>query len=130
MHLQTPPRGREPDLMFLAQEHRDRLRETYLEGPADLVIEIISPESRLRERGEKFAEYEMAGVREYWLLDPERQRADWYRLDPEGRYRLAEADPAGLYHSQVIPGFRLRVQWLWQIPLPPVLTVLKEMGLI
>lgn len=116
--------------MFLAQEHRDRLRETSLEGPADLVIAIISPESRLRERGEKFAEYEMAGVREYWLLDPERQRADWYRLDPEGRYRLAEADPAGLYHSQVIPGFRLRVQWLWQIPLPPVLTVLKEMGLI
>ena len=130
VRLLTPPRGREPDLLFVAQEHRDRLRETYLEGPADLVIEIVSSESRLRDRGEKFAEYEIAGVREYWLLDPERQRADWYRLDPEGRYRLAEADPTGVYHSEVIPGFWILVQSLWQVPLAPVLTVLKDMGLI
>ncbi|HID10572.1 MAG TPA: Uma2 family endonuclease, partial [Candidatus Latescibacteria bacterium] len=45
--------GREPDILFIAQEHLEQLKETYLEGPADLVIEIASPESRLRDRGEK-----------------------------------------------------------------------------
>lgn len=130
MRLLMPPRGREPDLLFVGREHMGRLRETFLEGPADLVIEIISPESRLRDRGEKFAEYEMAGVREYWLLDLERKRADFYRLDPEGRYRLADADASAWYESHAIPGFRLRVEWLWQVPLPPVLTVMKELGLI
>ncbi|MFQ5793902.1 MAG: Uma2 family endonuclease [Candidatus Bipolaricaulia bacterium] len=48
-------------------------------------IEIISPESRLRDRGEKFAEYEMGGVQEYWLLDPEEKRVDFYMLR-DGRY--------------------------------------------
>lgn len=60
---------------FVAEEHLDRLQEMHLEGPADLVVEIVSPESRLRDRGEKFAEYELAGVSEYWLLDPELRRA-------------------------------------------------------
>jgi Uma2 family endonuclease len=54
--------GREPDILFIAREHLDRLRDTYLEGPADLVVEIISRDSRARDRGEKFYEYEQAGV--------------------------------------------------------------------
>lgn len=130
MRLANVPSGREPDVLFVAAEHQDRLRETYLEGPADLVVEIVSPESRLRDRGEKFAEYELGGVREYWLLDPEQRRADFYRLDAEGRYQRAPVDPDGIYRSEVLPGFWLRVAWCWQDPLPPVLTVLRELGLI
>ena len=119
--------GREPDLLFVAREHLARLKEKYLDGPADLVIEIASPESRLRDRGEKFAEYELGGVREYWLIDPERKEADFYRLDERGRYRLAEPD-GDVYSSLVLPGFRLKVDWLWQEPLPAVLDVLRELG--
>src|SRR5438067_974188 len=40
MRLQVPPRGREPALLFVAREHLDRLRRTYLGGPADLVVEV------------------------------------------------------------------------------------------
>ena len=69
--------GREPDLLFIAQENLGRLKNTYLDGPADLAIEVVSPESRLRDRGEKLAEYEMGGVREYWIIDPGEQRADF-----------------------------------------------------
>jgi len=43
------------------------LKHTYPDGPADLAIEIVSEESRLRDRGEKFAEYEVGGVKEYWI---------------------------------------------------------------
>ena len=59
--------SREPDLLFVAAEHQDRLRSSYLDGPADMVVEIVSPESVGRDRGEKFTEYEAGGVPEYWL---------------------------------------------------------------
>jgi Uma2 family endonuclease len=130
MRLAEPVRsGRQPDILFVAANRVSCLKETYLDGPADLVVEIISPESRLRDRGEKFAEYEMGGVREYWLLDPERREADFYGLDERGRYR-AQPDREGWYESLVISGFRLKVEWLWQVPLPKVLDVVSELGLL
>jgi len=110
--------GREPDLLFVAKEHLGRLKETYLDGPADLVVEIVSPESAERDRGKKFYEYEASGVREYWLIDPDRRWAEFYRLGEDGRYRVAFAGEEGEFRSEVLPGFWLRVEWLWQEPLP------------
>jgi len=121
--------GREPDLLFVAAEHQGRLGSSYLDGPADTVVEIVSPESVGRDRGEKFTEYEAGGVPEYWLLDPQRRWAEFYHLEGE-RYRLAFAGAEGEYRSAVLPGFWLRVEWLWQQPLRPVLDVLRELGLI
>ena len=128
MRLPNIPSGREPDLLFVAAALRDRLMETYLDGQADLVVEIVSPESRLRDRGEKFAEYELGGVPEYWIVDPHLRRADFYRLDPQGRYRLAEPDAGGAYWAGVIPGFWLRVEWLWQEPLPSPIRAVAEIA--
>ncbi len=128
MRLANIPSGREPDLLFVASEHRSRIRETYLDGPADLVVEIVSPESRLRDRGEKFAEYELGGVAEYWIVDPELRRADFYRLDSQGRYRLAEPEAGGVYRARAIPGFWLRVGGLWQEPLPSPLRTVAEIA--
>jgi Uma2 family endonuclease len=122
--------GREPDLLFVAKEHLQRLKENYLDGPADLVIEIISPESRLRDRGEKLAEYELAGVREYWLIDPEEQRADFYILGDDGRYDRRRPRPDGRYRSEVLKGFELDTNWLWRSPLPSVLEVLRELQIV
>jgi len=120
MRLSTRPSGREPDLLFVATGHADRLRETYLDGPADLVIEIVSPESDERDRGEKFLEYEASGITEYWLIDALRQEAAFYQLGPDGRYHPGLIEAGGVYRSAVLPGFWLRVGWLWQRPLPPV----------
>ncbi len=120
--------GREPDVLFVAQEHLHRLHPTHLEGPADLVIEIVSPESAPRDRGEKFYEYQEAGIPEYWLLDPQSQWAEFYRLEPAGRYRLITEGSSGEYHSQAIPGLRLRIEWLWDPP--PLLEAFRQIGLI
>ena len=122
--------GRAPDFFFVATAHLDRLRSTYLEGPADLVVEIISPESRAWDRGDKFFEYEAAGIPEYWLLDPIREQAEFYQLDPGGIYRPAALDAQGRYQSVVLPGLWLQVSWLWQTPLPPLLSILKAWELI
>ena len=92
MRLGEVPSGREPDVLFLKAEHLDRLTETYLEGPADLVIEVISEESIGRDRGDKFVEYEGAGIPEYWLIDPIRHQVEFYRLDGDGRYATVQLE--------------------------------------
>jgi Uma2 family endonuclease len=128
MKLEAQRRGREPDILFVTQERSELVKETYLDGPADLAVEVISPESVGRDRGEKFIEYEAAGIPEYWLIDPERQRAEFYELGADRLYHLA-AMPDGIYHSKVLPGFFLRVEWLWTMP-PPTIAALRELKLI
>lgn len=121
--------GREPDLLFIASANLDRLKPAYLGGPADVVVEIISPESIGRDRGKKFVEYESAGVSEYWLIDPLREQADFYRLGADDRYHPVLPDDDGIYRSEVVKDFWLRVSWLWQEPMPPILEVWKEIDL-
>ena len=121
--------GREPDLLFVAAQHLDRLLPARLDGPADLVVEIVSPESAERDRRDKYFEYEAAGVPEYWLLDPDQRRADFHRLGPDRRYHPAPVNASGVFHSEAVPGFWLRVAWLWQEPLPE-LEAVRELGLL
>ena len=130
MRTDVKPSGREPDILFVTKERMQLVQPTFLDGPADLIVEIVSPESIGRDRGEKFVEYEAAGVKEYWLIDPLRQQAEFYQLDDQGLYHAAALDADGSYHSIMLPGFWLRVTWLWQKPLPPLLSVLKELGVI
>ncbi len=128
MRLTPTGPSREPDILFVAQAHRARLAAQRLDGPADLVIEIVSDESVNRDRVEKFYEYQGAGVPEYWLFDPRpaTQRADVWSLGPDRRYRPLPMDDAGRYHSVILPGFWVRDAWLTQDPLPDPLTAFAE----
>jgi Uma2 family endonuclease len=125
-----PKSSRAPDILFLAKANLSRLTPHYLDGPADLVVEIIGPGSGRVDRGDKYYEYEEGGVREYWLLDPQRQQADFYQLDEGGVFRPVLPDDQGIYRSAVLDGLWLNVDWLWQKPLPPLTSVLKEWGLV
>jgi Uma2 family endonuclease len=122
--------GREPDVLFVSREHFDRIKNTYINGPADLVVEIISPDSRARDRGEKFYEYEQGGVREYWLLDPLRRQAEFYQRGSDGIFRLVPSGEDGIYRSAALEGLWLEVEWLWQEPLPSLMSVLREWRLV
>lgn len=120
--------GRSPGIFFVRDERRDIVREHHIEGPADLVIEIVSPDSAVRDRGDKYYEYEKGGVREYWLIDPMRKTADFYLRDSDGFFRATTADASGVYHSREFPELALRIEWLWQSRLPTLMTAMKEMG--
>ncbi len=130
MKMVAISRGREPDLIFIQRDRLHLITRNYLDGPADLAIEIISPESEERDSEIKFAEYEAAGVREYWMLDPDHRTAEFYELGEDGRYHRAALDEGGIYHSKVVAGFWLRVGWLWQTPLPATLDVLRELKVL
>jgi Uma2 family endonuclease len=122
--------GRAPDIFFLSNANKRRLKRTYLQGPADLVVEIISPDYRGVDRGEKFYEYEKGGVPEYWLIDPERKQAECYLRDKKGIYKLTALDQKGIYHSVMMPGLWIDPEWFWKPPLPTVLTIQKLWGLV
>ena len=130
MKLAARPSGREPDLLFVSSDRLDRLKEMYLDGPADLAVEVVSADSQRRDRVDKFYEYERGGVREYWLIDPLSKQAEFYLLGDDRIYHPASVGADGEFHSAVLDGLRLKVDWLWQEPLPPLLTVLKEWGIV
>jgi Uma2 family endonuclease len=114
MRLTSRPSGREPDLMFFKTEHEDRLKDTFFDGPADIVVEVVSPESEQRDRAVKYLEYEAGGVPEYWFVDPLRKEAYFYLLGEDGRYHLAPTASDGIFRSRTLEGFRLKVDWLWR----------------
>ena len=129
--MRATPDGpaREPDLLFVAQAHLDRITPNRLIGPADLVIEIISDESVARDRVDKFYEYQVVGIPEYWLIDPRlgKERIDIYRLDDQGKYRPVLPDAMGRYTTPLLPGFSLDPAWLWQLPAPDLLPILVDL---
>ena len=129
--MKTAPHlpGREPDVLFLETEHLDRLRKNHIAGPADLAVEIVSPESKIRDTVEKLREYEEGGVREYWLIDHEARRLELRALE-DGRYRLVPTDVDGIVRSRVLEGLWFKIDWLWQEPLPPLMSILKEWKLV
>ncbi len=123
MRLLDGETQREPDLQLILNPNRARLTDTYMNGPADVAIEVVSPESVQRDHGEKFAEYEAAGVGEYWIVDPLRDEARFYRLDEDGVYIPQGTDSGSYYTTPALPRFRLYVPTLWQTELPTTMDV-------
>lgn len=113
MKLTPQKRGREPDLLFVSKARDNFIERAFLNGAADLAIEIISPESVERDSVQKFVEYETAGIPEYWLIDYTNQTAVFYELDATGRYQAAELRD-DVFYSKVLPGFFVRPEWLWR----------------
>ncbi len=120
-------RGRAPDVMFIRAESLGRVNRLFLDGPADLVIEIISEGTESIDRGDKFFEYQRGGVPEYWIIDPDREVAEFYLLDAKGVYRASYVPVDGTFASPALDGMQLKVQWLWDRP--PVSELLEDLGL-
>jgi Uma2 family endonuclease len=101
-------------------------------GAPDLVIEVVSPGSVREDRVRKFTEYEAAGVREYWLVDPRpnHRTVECFYRDDAGIFQPVEAGEDGRLYSSVLTSegarFWLHVDWLWQEPLPKVSALLGE----
>ena len=108
----SPRRAVQPDVLFVANDHLDIIRERVM-GAADLVAEVVSPDSRRRDRIDKRDRYEQHGVREYWLIDPEAQTVEVLYL-VAGRYQLVGRwHPKEQAHSRLLEGFSVSVAALF-----------------
>jgi len=116
----------EPDLLFVSSSNFERVRETFVEGAPDLIMEVVSTESTAVDRGDKFVAYETAGVREYWLLDPLRELPNLYVLGPDGHYDESRPDTAGRLRSRVLKNFVLDTSSLWRRILPTTVEIVES----
>jgi Uma2 family endonuclease len=120
-------RRRDPDILFVSKGRSDIVKTNHIEGPPDLVVEFISPDSVSRDYRDKFHDYEAGGVREYWIIDPLSHRFELYGLGRNRRFaQITEKD--GRLSSKILRGFYIKPEWLWTQPLPSWLKILKELG--
>jgi Uma2 family endonuclease len=122
----------EPDILFVSRERRHIITETEVLEAPDLVIEILSASTAEYDRGVKRENYEKAGVRELWLVDPYGPAGtQFYQRQGD---KLVEVAPVeGILHSMALPNFELRAAWLWpdeKGELPNSVAVLKELGIL
>lgn len=110
--------ARSPDIQVVLQVNKQIVQRNLVAGPADLVIEVVLPESHRRDRVEKFFEYEQGGIPEYWIIDPVRREVLFYWRNAEGLYEPVEPDEQRLYRSRVLPRLQLSADIFWQETLP------------
>lgn len=103
-------RTMQPDLLYLSPDRLPLARER-IEGAPDLVVEVLSPSSARRDRGEKLRAYLELGVGEYWIVDARTCRIELLR-NHGGRFEPADA-PAGQYRSEALPGLVLDLADFW-----------------
>jgi Uma2 family endonuclease len=97
----------EPDLCFISKDRLSIVKGAYVEGPPDLVIEILSDSNRSYDIQVKYRLYERYGVGEYWLVDPRDQSISVYVLE-QGRYQLLGEFRAGrVVQTRVLEGLEL-----------------------
>jgi len=106
-------RGREPDLIFVPSEFIETVQEHYVNSHGvGIVVEVTDARSRYLDGVEKFRDYQLAGIPEYWLLDAEDRSARFFTLSRQ-RYTQVPLDAKGYYHSSVLRGFSFAPALIW-----------------
>jgi len=85
-HVRSTPTHVEPDLVFVAPDQFEILTDKNIQGTPALVVEILSPSTRERDREIKRQLYDRSGGREYWLVDPEQDVVTIYRRAVDGSF--------------------------------------------
>ena len=97
----------EPDLCFITNQRRHIVKEKFIDGPPDLIVEVISESNRTHDTVVKFRNYAQHGVTEYWLVDPRDNEISTWRLEGDGYVLLGRARPADRVVTDVLSGLEL-----------------------
>ena len=93
----------EPDISVICD--KDKLTDRGCSGAPDWIVEIVSPSSRRMDYNIKNALYSQAGVREYWIVDPAKERVTIYHYEEDAAPMIALFDTpiqVGIYNDLVI----------------------------
>ncbi len=96
----------EPDIMIIC--NRDLIRERSYYGAPDFVVEILSPSTRGRDTRLKLRKYRNAGVREYWIVDPDNKVVTVYDFEHSSfpmAYGFADQVPVNIYNGSCVVDF-------------------------
>lgn len=96
----------QPDILFVSNAREELFTEANLQGSPDLAIEILSPSTRRIDRTLKLRRYELFGVDEYWLVDPDAEQVEIYRRSSDRLELIATTDPIA---TSLLPGLELSI---------------------
>jgi Uma2 family endonuclease len=99
----------EPDICFFNKEKEKQIQPDTMFFPVpDFIVEILSPSTEKNDRGVKFRDYAHHGVKEYWIIDPEKQTIEQYLLqDDKKEFELFVKIHEGEIESKAVKGFRI-----------------------
>jgi Uma2 family endonuclease len=78
----------QPDVFVICDEKK--ITRTNIQGVPDLVVEVASPPTAMKDRRDKKILYERHGVQQYVIIDPEGEYIECYTLQPDGMYGRSE----------------------------------------
>lgn len=100
----------QPDVCFIIKSRLDIVKKKRIEGAPDIIVEVLSPSNWLVDRRTKLELYAKAGVREYWIIDPEARTIELFVLREE-RYELRGKFGVGeTVRSEGLAGFEVKVE--------------------
>ncbi len=100
----------QPDILLIANTNYSIVKENYINGVPDLIVEIFSPEDKKQTIHEKNALYERTGVKEYWTVYPKKRTIKVEILE-EGKFKLhSEGKKIGEINSKVLEGFSVKIE--------------------
>lgn len=106
----------QPDILYISSSRRDIMREKRIDGPCDLVIEIISPSNRRKDRLQKMEIYRKAKIPHYWLVDPEENILEAYLLKGENYSLVFTGGPENEFTHPEFPGLKLELEEIFYRP--------------
>lgn len=107
----------EPDLVFVGPDQYEILTDKNIQGTPAMVIEVLSPSTRRRDRGVKLRLYERTGVREYWVVDGVGRTLTVYRRAADASFpRAADLTVEGedMLETPLLPGWALSLARLFR----------------
>lgn len=100
----------EPDLVFFRSGNVPHWEDKSFRGVPDLVLEVLSPSTRSRDRQVKLRAYQDAGIPEYWMVDPDYRTVVVYVLKTgRGYVELCHGGVGETVRSAALPGFEIAV---------------------
>ncbi len=106
----------QPDILFVSGARKEIIREARIDGPCDLVIEIISPTSRRKDRLQKMVIYRKAGVPHFWLVDPEANTLEAFLLRNENYALVGTGCPSNAFSHPEFPKLILDLDRVFSRP--------------
>lgn len=105
--------GVQPDLLFVRRDRMGIISNRGIEGAPDLVVEVLSPSTRSRDRGIKMRRYEAAAVPHYWLMDTNVQSIETYELGRDGYHLTGTYGRGSILVSELFPGLAIHIDQIW-----------------
>jgi Uma2 family endonuclease len=104
----------QPDLIYLRSENLGILTEQNICGVPDLVVEVLSPSTAVRDRLHKMSSYAKFGIKEYWVVWPREQIIEVLSLE-NGIFQTQKVlTTADVLTTEIIPGLEIKLCELWE----------------